>query len=106
MIPTGAGEHPLTIDWTIPVVPCPQSPLDPFGKKLSHIRGFCYRNYQLLIAILSSRDLPMPPSLYRISRSDDGLVVDADSIDAVQGIIASGTPGRYAEPDWQHLWTI
>jgi len=48
----------------------------------------------------------MPPSLYRISRSDDGLVVDADSIDAVQGIIASGTPGRYAEPDWQHLWTI
>ena len=27
--------------------------------------------------------------------SDDGLVVDANSIDAVQGIIASGTPGRH-----------
>jgi len=25
----------------------------------------------------------MPRSLYRISRSDDGLVVEADSIDAV-----------------------
>jgi len=37
----------------------------------------------------------MPRSLYRISRSDDDLVVDADSIDAVQGIIGAGTPGRY-----------
>src|ERR1017187_9081837 len=28
MISTGAGEHPLTIGWSIPVVPCPNWSLD------------------------------------------------------------------------------
>jgi hypothetical protein len=37
----------------------------------------------------------MPRSLYRISRSSDGLVVDPESIDAVQQILGSGPPGRY-----------
>jgi hypothetical protein len=34
-------------------------------------------------------------SIFRISRPDDGQVVDVDSLDGVEATIASGKPGRY-----------
>jgi hypothetical protein len=33
--------------------------------------------------------------IFRISRPDDDLVVDVDSIDRVKGIVESGNQGRY-----------
>jgi len=35
------------------------------------------------------------PSIFRISQRDRGLIADVDSVEAVEGVIRDGDPGRY-----------
>jgi len=35
------------------------------------------------------------PGIYRVSHRDRGLIADVDSVEAVEGVMRAGGPGRY-----------